>query len=83
MAVAGNRRYKAIAALGNGLDVTGALGVILEDATNPPDGEVQAVFEIDERFGPPNSVSQFLAGDDLPSSRRKNCENLCRLRLEF
>jgi hypothetical protein len=83
MPIVGDGRNKAIAALGNGFQIMGILGVILEDTTNPADREVQAMLEIHERVSSPDSFGQFLAGDDLSGSHGKDSQYFRRLRLEL
>jgi len=59
------------------------VGIVLEDGTDLPDGEVQTLLEIDECLGAPHLLGDVLPGDDFPMPADEQSENLGGLRLEL
>src|SRR5207302_5276745 len=78
-----HRGNEAVAVLGHGLQITRALGIVLERSPNLPDGEVETVLEIYVGFRTPHLLSQLLSGNHLSSTADQNRKNYCGLRLEL
>ena len=57
--------YKAIAALGKGLDEPQILGRIAQGLAQAPDGVIQAVVKVDKRIRRPDFLLQLFSRDDL------------------
>ena len=66
------RSEEAISALGNGLDVTGMLGIIAKRLPQFANGYSEAAVEVDKRIVAPDAMAQVVAGDHLSSIFQKN-----------
>ena len=56
---------EAVAAAGNGLDITWLVCIVSECGADLVDGEVDAAFEVDEGVVAPDVLVDFFAGDKL------------------
>src|SRR5581483_4305400 len=74
---------KAVAALGNGLNILRMLGIVFEHRTNLPNCKVEAVLEIDMDFGSPDLFNYLLPGDDFAGAACKSRQHFRRLRLKL
>ena len=77
-----HRSDEAIAAAGQGLDVTGLLGVIRERLTDLPDAEVQPLLEIHEGVAAPDFSLDLLSGNDLATVSGKQDQDFEGLPLQ-
>src|SRR5437588_348466 len=67
---------EAISPFGNGFNEERRGCGIAEYLANLVDGGVEAVVEVDEGVGRPETLMQLLAGDDLPGICQQNTEDL-------
>src|ERR1043166_5449122 len=77
-----HRSDEAIAAAGQGLDVTGLLGGIRERLPDPPDAEGQALLEIHEGVAAPDFPLDLLSGNDLATVSGKQDQDFEGLPLQ-
>ena len=73
---------EAVAALGNGFDVAGIVGRVAKQIADFLDSSVQAVVEVNEGIGGPESLFQFLAGYDFAAAFEEDAKHLEGLVLE-
>ncbi len=73
----------SIAAFGHGFDEPWFLSVILQHGPSLPDGVVHTLLKIDECIRAPHFGNKILTIHDLARTLDKNCQHLCRLRLEL
>ena len=79
----GDWGHESIAAAGDRLDKDGILGGVAQGVSEPLDGGVEAVVEVDEGVGLPEAGTQVVAGDDFSGSFEEKGQDPEGLLLEF
>jgi hypothetical protein len=72
----GHRSDESVAASGQGLHEPRHIGRVPERVAQPANRGIQAVLEIDERLGRPESLPQLVARHELAGTIEKGRENL-------
>jgi hypothetical protein len=78
----GNGRYKSVPLRPLRLDEPRRRSHITDGIPYLPDGDVQAVVEIDEGVVRPELTPEFLARNELATPRHQNSQDLSRLILQ-
>ena len=78
-----DRKDETVAELGEGLDVAGLGGGIVEDGAKLLDRGVEAVLEVDKGVGGPELLVKLIAANDFASVGEENRKDLKRLGPEF
>ena len=74
---------EAVAALGERLDIAGAVGGVAEGFADLVDGGAEGVVEVDDGVTTPEAELEVFAGDDLSGALEERGENLKGLRLQL
>ena len=76
---AGHGSDESVAAAGQRLDEPRHIGRVPERISQPANRGIQAVLEVDECLGRPQSLPQLLAGNELAGTIQQRLEHLKRL----